>query len=62
MITSWLILKTNRKDVRMKKYRYCSNLTGELEENLVGVVKAVVSELRNYRFLNWSWKYRREGF
>lgn len=39
-----------------RKYKYISLDTGELQENIVGVIKAVIGCFVYYKFLNLRWK------
>ena len=43
-------------------YRWESQITGELIENLSGVIKTILEDLKCYKILNWKWKYNRKGF
>lgn len=43
-------------------YHYCSRLTGELQTNLLSPIKSVLKDLVNFRWVNFRWEYKREGF
>ena len=46
----------------MMKYKWMSQITGELQENLWYVIKAIVGDAIHYHFINWKWKYDKAGF
>lgn len=44
------------------KYKWMSMTAGNLEENIWAVLKCMVFDLYHYHFLNWHWKYDKNGF
>lgn len=57
----------------MTKYRYMSKITGELHENIWGVVTAVLGTIKRHAFISstpkityikyiFMWEYSQQGF
>lgn len=46
----------------MGKYKWYSRCTGEIVGTFADVLRMVKQEWECYGFLNWNWKYSRQGW
>lgn len=46
----------------MEKYKYESQITGEIVRNLKEVIKVIFEDYKYYKIFNLHWKYNRNGF
>jgi len=46
----------------MRRYKYMSQVTGELLPNLWSVIKTIYSDFKIYGIVNLKWKYNKNGF
>lgn len=46
----------------MKKYKYMSDVTGEIVPNLWAVIKTICFDFKEYGIVNLKWKYNKNGF
>lgn len=44
------------------KYRWMSLATGEVQENIIGVIKTIYADFKDLHKLWLNWEYRRSGF
>ena len=53
-----------KEELLNMKYRYMSNWSGELQPNLLTVIRETISNMKGYPF-EWkmlSWNYNRKGW
>ena len=60
-ISIYKLLYTLRR-FNMSKYKYQSQITGEIVTSLKEVIKTFFEELRLFKIINWRWKYNKNGF
>jgi hypothetical protein len=46
----------------IRKYKYMSQVTGELIPDFWSVIKTIYSDFKTFGIINLKWKYKRDGF
>ena len=46
----------------MKKFRWMSNITGEIVHNIFDVIRVSYQDLTRYHIRNFKWTYNKRGY
>ena len=46
----------------MSKYKFQSQITGEITTNIFEVIKIIIADFKGYNLINFKWKYNKKGF